>query len=185
MLLDSLKETSFMSDLSTAITRVRSEVLRRATAVNHAHLDIYAGCHLILARSAEPNYYAEGGGAERPKYGTSRRALTGIEEAAQELRQRGIPTQVFEPGIHSLTEQIHTFRHCRGVIGIKGAEFANLIWLKPASRVILIKPSIMGTPPVQMCLADVLGLHYVEVESSQGRYPVLDPAMIEQYLTQS
>lgn len=185
MLLDSLKSTNFLPDLSAAIARVRSEVLNRVPAVeDHNHLDIYAECHLILARSNEPAYYAEGGEAEIPKYGTSRRALTGIHEAAQELRRRGIRAQVFEPGRYSLTEQIQVFRHCRGIVGIKGAEFANLIWMRPGSRAILIKPSVMDTPSVQMCLADVLGLHYAEIPEGGGSYPALKAIVIEKYLTQ-
>jgi len=45
---------------------------------------------------------------------------------------------LFEPGSVSLAEQIRIFSQCKGVAGIYGAEFANVIWMPPHTPVIWI-----------------------------------------------
>ena len=180
---NALEATTYMADLAAAIAHVKSVVIEKVNAVAlDTDLATYAGCYLILARSPEPEFYARGGEAEIPLYGTSRRALLGIKEAARHLRQKYIPIRAFEPGKYSLTAQIKVFQRCRGVIGIRGAEFANMIWMQPRSQVLLIEPGCMNWPSVHKTLADILELNYLEIEDHQGPYPVLQPEMVVPYL---
>jgi len=72
----------------------------------------------------------------------------GIDEAANELQKNNIPVEVFQPGDHSLEDQILAFKACDGVIGIMGAEFSNLIWMEPNKKVVIFTPKpILDTPP--------------------------------------
>jgi hypothetical protein len=130
--------------------------------------------YLILKRSVQPSFYEKGGQSEIPGYGTARRELRGIEEAVTYLNDRGIPTAIFEPGNHSYKEQIIVFQRCRGVIGIKGAEFANLLWMNKNGKVIQIRPSVMKTNNLQRTLAGLLELDFSElVDTSEGMFPAL------------
>lgn len=183
---NTLKHHNFESKLALVINETRLDILQKTNAIDtHKDLGTYANCYLLLARSSEPAFYAEQGKAEILGYGTSRRALLGIKDTEQKLKQKKLPIRSFEPGKYSLTEQIRVFQDCKGVIGIKGAEFANLMWMKPHSQVILIKPTCMNTPPVQRKLANILKLNYIEIEDSQGRYPTLKPEMIDVFLDYS
>jgi Glycosyltransferase 61 len=187
LLLNLLQQKDFSSELSSAIAHVRSQILREIDALeDHSDFctdfDAYAERYLLLERSPEPSEPSESGFYAKRGYGASRRALVGLEEEKQKLEQKNIPVKVFEPGRYKLAEQITVFQRCRGIVGIKGAEFANMIWLKPKSRVILIKPIRFNTPPVQAYLADMLELNYVEIETDQGPFPKLEHELVERYL---
>lgn len=93
---------------------------------------------LLLNRSEMPRYYAPEGGAVRKGYGHSRRALLGLEEGQQMLEKRGVTARVFEPGTYSLVTQIRAFYNAKGIVAIRGAELANLLWLKPGREVHII-----------------------------------------------
>ena len=77
------------------------------------------GKYLILRRSAEPSFYKAGGGAKFKSYGAGRRSLHGIEEGQAKLEALGVPSLVYEPGIHNLACQINHFSACAGVIGVR------------------------------------------------------------------
>jgi hypothetical protein len=136
--------------------------------------------YYILKRSQEPAFYAlEGGGAQRPTYGTSRRSLVGIEEAAVALSRQSQRVAVFEPGRHTLAAQIRTFRGCKGIVAIRGAELANIVWMDPGSKVIVINAGRfhLSAPPAQ-ALAKLLGLEYVEIDCGDDPYPPLRDDLI-------
>ena len=158
-----------------SITQVRDNTLARLGSFEiDEKLKSLESKYLILKRSAQPLFYMKGGPSEIPGYGTARRELKGIEEAGTYLNNRGIPTEIFEPGNHSYREQMVVFQRCRGVIGIKGAEFANLLWMRKSSNVIQIRPSVMQTNNMQKILADLLELDFCEhVDTSEGMFPTL------------
>ncbi len=209
ILYNDFTQKHFISELSLAISQTKTLIEEKiAASANGRDLSAYTDAYLILSRSLPPSYYVETkykvgwlrsicagifgnknhvkrGKSERLGYGVSRRGLLGIQAAKKKLLESEIPVEVFEPGQFSLTEQIKVFQSCKGIIAIKGAEFANLIWLKPHSQVILIKPLCMNTVPYQKKLADILDLNYIEIETDQGNYPKLDPEILEQYLVQS
>lgn len=127
---------------------------------------------LVLKRSEEPEFYRKStGAAEISGYGTGRRALNNPEEIAEELCLINIPATVFEQGRYSLREQIFAYRQAAGVIGIRGAEFANLLWLHQGSRVVLIDPLNINNPPVQKFLAELLLLDYRQINLNEGNHP--------------
>jgi hypothetical protein len=203
------RSIDFKADLSSAISQTKMLIEEKIVSpAKGPDLNVYVNSFLILCRSSPPDFYvktkeesgwlrrvfallsgnnndSKKGKAEISGYGTSRRSLSGIEEARQKLLERDIPVETFEPGQFCLLEQIRVFQSCKGIIGIKGAEFANLIWLKPQSQVVLIRPSSMKTPPVQRELSRMLDLNYVEIETDDGFFPKLDYNVLEQHLGQS
>ena len=159
----------FKEDLSMSMNCVRSEVLRKLKDLDSVDsLNSGRGSFLILRRSPQPKYYEIGGPAEIPTYGTARRSLSGIQECIESLDASGINAQAFEPGSQSLVEQITTFQNCRGVIGVIGAEFANIIWMEPKAKVIFIRPSGIALPEMTRVLARLLKLEFHEMSTEEG-----------------
>jgi hypothetical protein len=164
------------------IRRVREVVLEQVLAREAAEgSDRAPRCYYILERSAQPTYYAaEGGGATEPTYGTSRRSLVGIDRAAIALSRDSCRVGVFEPGAHTLEEQIRTFSRCQGIIALRGAELANVVWLEPGSRVIVVNAGTFQLPaPPAWTLARLLGISYVEIDWGNDPYPTLTDAQID------
>ena len=134
--------------------------------------------YLLLRRSPEPDYYAPGGGADAKGYGTGRRELSGLEPCLEALSARGIPAAIYEPGAHELACQARHFARARGVIGLRGAEFANLAWMRPEAVVLMLCWTSQWTPP-QRPLAAALGIgRYRELELREGRSGTLDADLI-------
>jgi hypothetical protein len=134
--------------------------------------------YLLLRRSPEPAYFKAGGNAEIPTYGTGRRSLEGLETCRDALLSRGVPALVYEPGAHTLTCQARHFSRARGAIGIRGAEFANLVWMRPASTVLMLSWESTWVPP-QRALARAMGItSYIEMDIPPSDRAHLDPDRI-------
>ena len=145
--------------------------------LNIEHLDIYDNKFLLLKRSPPPPSYQQDGGWTVRNYGSSRRGLMGLENAVKLINDNGIPCVIFEPGAFSLPEQIAVFHRCRGVIGIYGAEFANLIWMKPKSKAIVINPRDGSSPSI--VIAPELDVFYKEIPHPPESYPELAGNLLE------
>jgi hypothetical protein len=74
------------------------------------------------------------------EYGTATKSLQGVSETVERLGSLGFDVERFEPGAVSQAEQIRRFSNARGVIAIRGSDLANLLWLKPGSRLIVLRP---------------------------------------------
>jgi hypothetical protein len=134
---------------------------------------------LLLKRSPEPEYYKPGGAAEIPGYGVGRRALQSLEQGCDVLNAHGIPCTIFEPGRHRLREQVAEFHQCRGIICMRGAEIANLIWLKPRSKVVIFNPGeTMHPKPPARALVTLFDLDYVEINVGSDFQPVMDAQLV-------
>ena len=94
----------------------------------------------LLERSPQPDFYAEDGPAEKPGYGASRRAIANTTELRTGLQAAGAAVTAFEPGRQSLESQILHFHDADGIVGIRGAEFVNILWMRPGSRALMIMP---------------------------------------------
>ena len=165
----------FEEDLSMSMNCVRSEVLKKVKDLDTVEsLHSGRGSYLILRRSPQPKYYEIGGPAESSTYGTARRSLRGIEGSIERLHTSGINARAFEPGSKSLAEQIATFHNCRGVIGVIGAEFANIIWMEPKAKVVVIRPSRIALAELTRALARLLKLEFHEMSTDEGCHPELN-----------
>jgi hypothetical protein len=139
----------------------------RETALHFVGLAQTRGCchdhpggdaYVLLKRSAELPFYRAGGGAENPGYGQGRHSLEGLEACQDDLNERGLPTEIYEPGAHDLFCQARTLARARGIVGIRGAEFANMVWLKPDALAVLVAIPSLKRPPPQPALAQAMGI---------------------------
>lgn len=121
------------------------------------------GPWLLLRRSAEPDFYRRGGSAEISSYGTSRRAILNINDLARELSDAGFPVRIYEPGTADLADQIQAFNAARGVIGIRGAELANLTWMAAGSQVVMLATPLRRETHLAWNLARTMGLDFRQV----------------------
>jgi hypothetical protein len=178
-------------ELIDAINDVRNRVLKLVNKKQtHLNTEQLKHSYLILKRSKPPKFFTENGGAEIKGYGTQRRELLGINGIFDELKDnKERPEEnitLFEPEKYSLAEQIRAFSSCKGVLGIRGAEFANLIWMKSGSKVVHITPAEMGTTSFQRTLALIRKLDFKEVITQKnGFYPKLTKQIVTDYLFQS
>lgn len=138
---------------------------------------------LILRRSPQPAFYEPGGKAERPGYGTARRSLIGLNESVQSLQSRNLPISLFEPGSVSLAEQIQAFRCCKGICGIYGAEFANVIWMQPGTVVMWVYKSTTNYIPwMTKQLSQLLNLRFIPIKAADDEAPALPVDSVSSWL---
>jgi hypothetical protein len=75
------------------------------------------------------------------------------------------------------------FHKSTGVAGIRGAEFANMIWMRPGSTVIMLEPPRMLDYGVQHLLANLLNLYFTHLKTGrETSFPKLKPEVITPYL---
>jgi hypothetical protein len=95
----------------------------------------------------------------RPRTANQTRVLVGDELLKEQLVGLGIPTVIYEPGQHSFRCQVRVFQDAKGVIGLRGAEFANLLWCEgPIPIIIIQQKAIHDSDPPQSKLGDLLDL---------------------------
>lgn len=134
---------------------------------NRCSCDMTAKCRnriLLLDRSPMPDFYKPGGGTDSPTYGNARRSIRNLAETRRAMRALGYPVIVYEPGVHDLGCQIEVFSNALGVIGIRGAEYANLLWAPAGIPVYMLTPVGRGQPRgrFQACLSKCLQQDFVE-----------------------
>lgn len=174
-------DPGFVADLRCQVTRVRDVLLRCAEQSPCASsYDGFIGRYLIVRREKEHPFYTKGGGAKILKYGASRRELSGIDDAARVLEKHGFAVSVFVAGAHSLIGQALAFHRCRGIAMIRGAEIANLIWVRPGTPLLILAPIQFGSiPSVHDQLAELFSLKLTHVITQEGN-SVLDPDLARQ-----
>lgn len=135
--------------------------------------------NLVLVRSDLPEFYAQHGLAKRKGYGKSRREIANIVEITSCLSASKTTFSLYEPGIHSLKCQSKTFGHAKNVFGIRGAEWANLIWMRPGSRVYIVFNEGRMTPSIPALVKD-LELH-PQFEISSPTNPKVNPLAVRDF----
>jgi hypothetical protein len=95
---------------------------------------------IVFQRSEEDPFYLSAQMAQFPRYGKGRRNLVNGAEVTSYLSDQGIAARLLDFGILSLAEQIVVCSRAGAILGIRGAEFANVIWMRPESRAILLAP---------------------------------------------
>jgi hypothetical protein len=92
----------------------------------------------VIKRSNDHPFYHLARMARFPSYGVGRTDLINAQEVAQRLSDQGIAAQVVEFGSMTLGQQIQVAGRARAFIGIRGAEFANVIWMRPNTHAIML-----------------------------------------------
>ncbi len=111
-------------------------------------------------------------------YGSERRELKHVKEGIDDLNQEGYNCLKYESGTHNLQCQINHFSNCSGVIGVRGAEFANMIWMKEKAIVILFHSADFKNDPLQRQLVSPLNLNYFEIPHNGQVSPIFDTKAI-------
>ncbi len=94
----------------------------------------------VIRRSDDHPFYHSDRMAAFPAYGTGRSELINASDVARTLQSEGLAAQVVEFGAMSLGEQILTASRASAILGIRGAEFANVIWMRPHTRAVMLAP---------------------------------------------
>lgn len=118
------------------------DLLRSAAEATYVNLRgrFQNGMIAVIRRSADHPFYHSERMAAFPAYGAGRTALLNASEVATRLQSEGFAAQVVEFGAMSLGEQILVASRARAILGIRGAEFANVIWMRPHNRAIMLAP---------------------------------------------
>ena len=171
--------------LAKASVTVRNLLLRiahdRAPDINP-----YEGKTLLIRRSAEPDYFRPGGGAEPPfYYGAGRRTLRGLDETRAALNAAGHNAVIFDCGAHDIFSQILAFSSCRGIVAIRGAELVHLFWMRPGSQaVIVLIPEMDRLLPIHARLCRANGVQAISLPiMDQGPAPEITPEVLLPLLT--
>jgi hypothetical protein len=124
---------------------------------------------LLLERSPMPDFYAEGGQAQIKGYGVARRGFSNLSQVFYTLKCLGLSHHVYSPGQHSFWCQVRTFSGARAVSGIRGAEWANMVWANKTVSVRVVYPTVNENPFLTNFL-EVLELTY-QVKRIEEMFP--------------
>lgn len=156
------------------IKRLTQHILERLDIMDNSSNEI-----LLLKRSGRSELYdkqKERGNLHR--YGVERRALIGLEEAQKKFVGNGLNMIIFEPGEYSLVEQIRKFRACSAIVTIRGAELANVMWMKPGTKAVVIDGFGNSVNSPTQILADIMGVKFDVIRIPKNDYPELDGDLI-------
>ncbi len=131
-------------DFNATCTPLRQQLLEAARHVSESNGQLARWLELdviVFERSYEHPYYRSPGMARFPGYGRGRRHLVNGSDIVTLLQQQGLRAEILDLGALSLADQITACHQSRAVIGVRGAEFANLIWMRPRSAALML-----GTP---------------------------------------
>ena len=136
---------------------------------------------LVLKRSKpDSRYNLQKTDGELHRIGTERRDLGNLEFGKIQFDKMGYDCEIYEPGYSMLSEQVKTFYSADVVIGIRGAELANVLWLRENSKVIVIDNfnDQQGSPVEQV--AKFRNCNYYSIAVSNSKYHTLDENLIDQ-----
>lgn len=153
------------------IRKIRNLIERNVSKIEKRRRRKKANVYL-LERQDEPEYYSEKGSATAKTYGASRRTFVNTQEGLNILRKTW-KVKVYNSGESSISDQINQYNKMDVAIGVKGAEFSNVIWMKPGAKIIQIIPRKMKTPPVYERIAKLIQVESVSVRSHEKQNPDL------------
>jgi len=136
------------------------------------------GENLIIVRSQPHDFYNNQMPIRYKGYGTGRRTVTNWPEVSDYLSHLGVEHTLYEPGAHSLGCQIQAFKGAKRIIGIRGAEWANMIWCQPGIKVRMIDPFPPAT--LQINLFELFNIEY-EFDYVDNLRPEVNPETVLQF----
>lgn len=136
------------------------------------------GDNLVLWRS-EPTHFYLSGAAEFSGYGTSRRSISNLAAITQYLSQTGTSHSSYQPGEHALGCQIRAFRRAKAVFGVRGAEWANMVWCAPGRTSALVVHPGEPNGMLDRILSEYAFNHHLAV--TDEAHPAFDPEMVRQF----
>ncbi len=141
---------------------------------------------VVIERSKPPEILDSEEGKEArwfPGYGTERRQLGNGEEIHRFLVEKGFKVNRYYPGDESLKSQISVFSNAKLIIGIRGAELLNMIWMAPKSKVIIQESADFKNEPIQIKLAKALGMELIIIPHGGEVSPSINPKEVISHIT--
>ena len=97
-----------------------------------------------------------------PQKAKSRVAFINTDITIEKFLNNGIQLTPFEPGTHTIVEQIKQFANCDVIIAMRGAELANVFWMRSGAKVFVMDSRPKSLPSHTKSLANLLNIEYVE-----------------------
>ena len=116
-----------------------------------------------------------------PGYGQGRRALLNATEIAAHLRRHGRAAREVDVGSLTLCDQIMAFHHASAVVGIRGAEFANLVWMQEGSRALMFAAPVKAENNGTRSLAEIFAIRFASPKVARNSVSI-DPKTVASYL---
>lgn len=127
---------------------------------------------IILQRAEEPEFYSEKGKSIEKGYGKSRRHLKNVNRFIELHANYRLIT--YTPGNDNLVEQIKVFSQSAGIIAIRGAEIANLAWVRPGCKIVIFRNQEYPYPSEHIhALSRQFKFQFSEIYTNVKRYPDL------------
>ena len=146
---------------SRRVRRALLDAARRATLASGSLARWRETDVLVFERSPEHPYYQSPKTAGFEGYGRSRRHLKNSRDIADALCAGGLRAEALDLGALSLADQIMACHHAKAVFGVRGAEFANLFWMRPASAAVMLATPIDRENHGSRSLAAIYGVHFL------------------------
>ncbi|MDC1068554.1 glycosyltransferase 61 family protein [Candidatus Kapabacteria bacterium] len=112
-------------------------------------------------------------------YGATRKSLSGIDKFMEDNNSL-FDFEIYDAAKISLIEQIACFMIAKNVIGVRGAEFAHLVWMQKEARAILINTDPWDSPT--FILSRINKVDFKIIESTEGRHPDINNYSISKLL---
>ena len=136
----------------------------------------------LIIRRSEPHEYYLRGMSEFKGHGTSRRGISNLGKISASLENRGVPHTLFDAGLHCLGCQIRAFTGAKRILGMRGADWANVIWAGKNLRVLMYD----SMPPAKVLSAcfQHLGID-ARIEAVPQRHVELDFPSVLEFFTEA
>jgi len=166
--------------IQRAVDRVRTAWSSVADCQTDASNPCAHHHRLLLARSPMHAYYGAQGGAEVGGYGVGRRNVLNLGEVSQYLTDCGVDHALYDAGQHSLACQIGAFSRATHVVGMRGAEWANVIWSSPSTKALVFDPNPPATALMNLLRGRRINFRVMRVETS---HVSIHPQAVASFLT--
>jgi hypothetical protein len=115
-------------------------------------------------------------------FGTTRKNLLGVDYFIKDMHNKNIDFEIFQCGNKSLVEQILAFYSASSIVGVRGSEFANLVWCHQNTKIFFINtnPETSAT----FAIPDLLKLNFNLYQSNHGFFPDLEKLGINESIYQ-
>jgi hypothetical protein len=136
----------------------------------------------LIIRRSEPHEYYLRDMSEFKGHGTSKRGLSNSRAISVALKNRGVLHTLFDAGLHCLGCQIRAFTGAKRILGMRGADWANVIWAGKNLRALMCDPK----PPAKVLTAyfQHLGVD-ARIEAVPQRHVELDLQSVLEFFTET
>jgi len=136
--------------------------LVRTRLINKGLIEDEASILLITRTPATKSMEHEHLDNWNPQKAKSRVAFVNTDTTIRKFLNHGVRLTPFEPGSRSITDQIKQFANSDAIIAMRGAELANVFWMRNGARVFVMDSRPKSLPSHTKSLANLLNIEYVE-----------------------